>query len=208
MQKIMFNDRYCLTQAVLDGRKTMTRRGDGINPVLTDVYDNSVERFNRGHIDHIELIGCKRAWAYKPRYKVGDIVAVAQSYKTFPSIIKSPELGGLISLTTGTLLQDEKGWSNKLFARADLMPNQIRITAVRAERLQDITDEECIKEGVHKFTPNFPEDFPVHPTYFTVRKIMENTPRKAFASLIDKVSGKGTWNRNPWVWVYEFELVK
>lgn len=208
MQKIMFNDRYCLTQAVLEGRKTMTRRGEDVNPFLVEVYDNSVSRFNKGWIDHVELIGSKRAYAYKPRYKVGEIVAVAQSYKTFPSIIKSPDLGGLISLTTGTLLQDEKGWSNKLFVRADLMPHQIRITAVRAERLQDISDEECIKEGVHKFTPNFPEDFPVHPTYFTVREIMENTPRKAFASLIDKVSGKGTWNRNPWVWVYEFELVK
>ena len=34
------------------------------------------------------------------------------------------------------------------------------------------------------------------------------TPREAFASLIDKVSGRGTWDRNPWVVVYEFELVK
>lgn len=30
----------------------------------------------------------------------------------------------------------------------------------------------------------------------------------AFASLIDKVSGKGTWDSNPWVIVYEFELLK
>ena len=34
------------------------------------------------------------------------------------------------------------------------------------------------------------------------------TPREAFATLIDKVSGRGTWKRNPWVVVYEFELVK
>lgn len=35
-----------------------------------------------------------------------------------------------------------------------------------------------------------------------------NTPREAFASLIDKVSGRGTWASNPWVVAYEFELVK
>lgn len=35
-----------------------------------------------------------------------------------------------------------------------------------------------------------------------------NTPREAFASLIDKVSGCGTWASNPWVMAYEFELVK
>ena len=35
-----------------------------------------------------------------------------------------------------------------------------------------------------------------------------DTPREAFAALIDKVSGKGTWESNPYVWVYEFELMK
>jgi hypothetical protein len=35
-----------------------------------------------------------------------------------------------------------------------------------------------------------------------------DNPRKAFASLIDKISGKGTWDKNPWIWVYYFELVK
>ena len=34
------------------------------------------------------------------------------------------------------------------------------------------------------------------------------TPREAFAHLIDEVSGKGTWDSNPWVWVYDFELFK
>ena len=34
------------------------------------------------------------------------------------------------------------------------------------------------------------------------------TPREAYAELIDKVSGKGTWNKNPYVWVYEFKLIK
>ena len=35
-----------------------------------------------------------------------------------------------------------------------------------------------------------------------------HTPREAYAVLIDKVSGKGTWDKNPWVWAYDFELVK
>ncbi len=35
-----------------------------------------------------------------------------------------------------------------------------------------------------------------------------NSPCEAFAALIDKVSGKGTWDRNPFVVVYEFEIVK
>ena len=40
--------------------------------------------------------------------------------------------------------------------------------------------------------------------------IIENvkTPHEAYAALIDKISGKGTWERNPYVFVYDFELVK
>lgn len=34
------------------------------------------------------------------------------------------------------------------------------------------------------------------------------TPQGAYSYLIDKISGKGTWERNPYVFVYDFELVK
>ena len=37
---------------------------------------------------------------------------------------------------------------------------------------------------------------------------LSTTPREAYAALIDKISGKGTWASNPYVFVYEFELVK
>lgn len=42
----------------------------------------------------------------------------------------------------------------------------------------------------------------------TIRGLWIDTPREAFAALIDKVSGKGTWESNPYVWAYEFELMK
>lgn len=97
-----------------------------------------------------------------------------------------------------------KGWKNKMFVRADLMPHQIRITGVRVERLQDISDEDCLREGVNGESIFDDND------YCTVQGIQPwfNSPRDAFAALIDKVSKKGTWEENPWVFVYEFELVK
>lgn len=97
------------------------------------------------------------------------------------------------------------GYSNKMFVRADLMPHHIRIADVRVERLQDITDEECIKEGIAKVEGPYiiEED-----TYtFAGSAIDYISPRTAFASLIDKVSGMGTWASNPWVFVYTFELI-
>ena len=203
MKKIMFNDQYRLTESVLEGRKTQTRRiikcprtfkgewvaGFNIHIRQSDrtvvslpcMYDADEREFDGGEI--------------LPRYKVGEIVAIAQSYadigiEPFPFC--------------------EAGWRNKMRVKAELMPHQIKITNVRIQRLQDISDEDCLAEGIRKIESNkiskafgfdnsyeIPNQFPVF-----------DSPREAYAALIDKVSGNGTWESNPWVFVYEFELVK
>lgn len=203
MKKIMFNDQYRLTESVLEGRKTQTRRiikcprtfkgewvaGFNIHIRQSDktvvslpcMYDADEREFDGGEI--------------LPRYMVGEIVAIAQSYadigiEPFPFC--------------------EAGWRNKNRVKAELMPHQIKITNVRIQRLQDISDEDCLAEGIRKIESNkiskafgfdnsyeIPNQFPVF-----------DSPREAYAALIDKVSGNGTWESNPWVFVYEFELVK
>lgn len=105
-------------------------------------------------------------------------------------------------------LKYDPGMSNKMYVRADLMPHQIRITGIRCERLQDISDAECMKEGVRV---EFAKNGRLMYYYFDIKRWREvwfDTPREAFSALIDKVSGRGTWDRNPWVVAYEFELVK
>lgn len=71
----------------------------------------------------------------------------------------------------------------------------------------EITDKDCIKEGVYAGSQALE-----YPYYFIDTKQFlicdYKSPREAFAALIDKVSGRGTWDRNPWVVAYEFELVK
>lgn len=176
MKKIMFNDKYGLTEAVLEGRKTMTRR---------------IVR----HPKEVDINGYKYLETEKLRYKVGEVVAVAQAYK---DTFGNPDF----------LFGHKPGWSNKMFVSADLMPHQIRITNVRIERLQDISDEDCFREGIYKKTLCPPGDI----DYFYHSKPRSKwevypSAREAFAALIDKVSGKGTWASNPWVFVYEFELV-
>lgn len=183
MKKIMFNDKYGLTKAVLDGRKTQTRR---IVPkeFFTFVVENEFGEF-------VDIINTKYCM-----FKVGEIVAVAQSYNSFYNDECNP-----------VLFPSGAGWTNKMYVKPELMPHQIRITDVRVERLQDISDEDCLKEGILTFyfgKCKFPPDgytFDNGKTHF-------NTPREAYAELIDKVSGKGTWEKNPYVFVYDFELVK
>lgn len=203
----MFNDRYGLTDAVIEGRKTMTRRlvSDRLWEIWTD-YDD----FCNSVIGGIARGGTSVSREYyrecdffkdKCRYKVGEVVAVAQCYyNAFSSRCDIPVYGA----------DRTPGWLNKMFVRADLMPHQIRIIGIRCERLQDISDEDCMKEGVVDVTyfktggrPYELFALPGHEHEETF-----NTPRQAFAALIDKMSGRGTWDRNPWVVVYEFELVK
>ena len=86
----------------------------------------------------------------------------------------------------------------------------IKITAVSVERLQDISEEDCLREGI-----TIGRDFRFHkePYYYCEgvlnngRLMMFKTLTQTYATLIDKINGKGTWNKNPYVWVYDFELI-
>jgi hypothetical protein len=206
MKKIMFNDRYGLTQAVIEGRKTMTRRlaASKRKYVKMRLWQPCLEL-------EYGLYGCTEDefWEYiEPHYVPGEVVAVAQSYKDLGysdfALDRDPKD---VQHVRGTLKQSA-GWNNKLFVRAEACKHRIRITGIRCERLQDISYAECLKEGVRvEFARN---GSPMY-YYFDTKRWREvwfDTPREAFAALIDKVSGRGTWASNPWVVVYEFELVK
>lgn len=139
------------------------------------------------------------------KYKVGEIVAIAECYKDILSVFdkcRNPQLN--ISVTNAT---DTAGWSNKMFVKSELMPHQICITNVRIERLQDISDEDCLKEGI-EFDGKAQSFYCGFEISKNSKIWLGSTPHEAYAALIDKVSGKGTWESNPYVFVYEFELVK
>lgn len=204
MKKINFNDRYGLTDAVIEGRKTMTRRliPDEFFGLTWDTRGNTLVYENE-YGDFIDV----RLSKYT-RYKVGEIVAVAQNY--FSTYDESKWENGIWynEFADGSDITNHAGWLNKMLVKAEYMPHQIRITGIHCERLQDISDAECLKEGVRvEFARN---GSPMY-YYFDTKRWREvwfDTPREAFAALIDKVSGRGTWASNPWVVVYEFELVK
>ena len=135
-------------------------------------------------------------------YKIGEIVAVAQSYE---QVYYQEGLETIDMLVSG--LKYTVGWQNKMFVKAELMPHRIQITDIRIEQLQDISGD-YFKEGITLLVSA--DDGRIQWGYADehLRYYMFDSPRKAFASLIDKVSGRGTWDRNPFVWRIEFELVK
>ena len=103
------------------------------------------------------------------------------------------------------------GWNNKMFVRADLMPHRIRITDIKVERLQNISHEDCLKEGITTITEGKKKvgnGFGWDTIADTLERDTFFTAKAAFAALADKIGGKGTWERNPWVFAYEFKLIK
>ena len=208
MKKIMFNDKYGLTQAVLVGSKTKTRRI--LSPTIFFQRLTTYEGWSYEDFRAWER-ACNRqlyeAQGYmlqqmldyalsSSRYKNGEEVAVAQKYK---------DIALDMPIELAAELIKQPGWNNKMFVKANLMPHRIRITNVRVERLQDISEEDCIAEGIWR-----DENVGLEGTTYWYHGLANSsfrTPQEAYASLIDSISGKGTWASNPYVFVYEFELI-
>lgn len=220
MKKIMFSDAFCLTQAVLDGTKTMTRRkftltlDKKVAGKLIRVYPSKVFFDNGKWLFDYEGRIYNLPKGNYPRYEVGEVVAIAQPYMDIIECL--PMYSGAILDEVGMPCKEYKaGWTNKMFVRADFMIHHIRITDVKIERLQDISDKECLREGVKRASIGFyaegvkVKDWEKEAHRETASGCLKlfPFPRQAFASLIDKVSGKGTWESNPWVVAYSFELV-
>lgn len=203
MKKIMFSDKYCLTQAVLDGTKTMTRRSFARFEPDARMFDE-ICNIEGGFDD-------KGRWIFTlynengdiigdmiPRYQIGEVVAIAQSYYT----IGKPQYDKFGN--------DVPGNSNKMFTRAELLPRHIQFTDVKAEHLHDISDEDCLCEGIryyHSSDKRWANDSGYG--YHIPKNGLHlfDTPYKAFANLFERINGKGTWDSNPWVVAYKFELV-
>lgn len=193
----MFNDKYGLTQAVLAERKTQTRR-------IIPSADHENRRYE-GVLTISSKDGCKSILAQfsdkrvLSAYAIGEEVAIAQVYRDiaeFPLI--SENIKGF---------SQSPGWKNKMFVSPVLMPHHIRITGISVERLQDISDKDCLAEGIKVSPRGNIFSFIFTRGKKSVDGVFVDSPRKAYAALIDKVSGKGTWDSNPFVFAYEFELI-
>lgn len=223
MKKIMFNDKYSLTQAVLEGRKTTTRR------IVTDkklhywkcscpdmVIVRVPESQKLKTDDDNTYFGIKDKISSEyycdtitSPYKVGEVVSIAQSYMDVDLFHRKGKNAAYLEYLDSILpeLKLSPGWGNKMFTKASLMPHHIKITGIKIERLQNISDEDCLKEGIYKGQCGSADTHFMDAYYYKGDIQPYCTPREAFAALIDKVSGKETWSSNPYVFVYEFELV-
>ena len=202
MQKRMFRDKFGLTDLVLSGKKTQTRdiiklQDERLDYLRGWSLDGGFAEFGREGEAPLALY---------PKYYVGEEVAVAMSYKSiYERVAKTWEYAEEYKRKHENLA----GWNNKMFTNTKMPFAQIKITQIRFERLQDISDEDCLAEGIEKMIVGC-EYYCYSFLSPNPNKIWEDfkSPRQAYAALIDGIYGKGTWASNPYVFVYDFELAK
>ena len=241
-----------LFHATIEKRKEQTRRIMHIQPIdgrnwgVRTLLD-STGRDNKKNIGknfYSIFDGLETTERYKryfsPKYKVGDVVYLKEPYCQDCDTIKHEHSTEWIANgkfrykyngdEISELAKDSYGfgkWKNKLFMPASAARYFIKIVGVRAERLQDISDEDCLKEGIfyereicYPYSILYGNGFSAKTRkelwdehYGTMIKAENGTrclgfktPQEAYASLINKISGKDTWDINPFVWVYDFAL--
>lgn len=202
MKKIMFDDRFGLTAAVLDGSKTMTRRIIPLTSADEEYLDQAFDW------DLRESVILDRY----AQYQVGEVVAVAQRYNDlcnceafYDALAKADPTFPL------ECIKYEKGCHNKMFVKSEWMPNRIRFTGRKIERLKSISEEDSLKEGVKKDTLlgwyYLPNLYIRRKTNTGDPTLFEN-PKAAYLKLCQKLRMVLDNTANPWVIAYTFELVK
>jgi hypothetical protein len=201
---ILFNAE--MVRAILDGRKTQTRRL--VKPQPLWVADPSVP-FSTPDADPRGIIK-------SPFGTIGDRLWVRETWGLMSYHDPTYWCGGSIEgvpesdLRLEFLVEHQANWkisNESAYWRPSIhMPRwasriDLEITAVRVERVQDITEEDAIKEGC-EMNGNIPKLQP----HDVVGWVGWDSATEWFSEIWDSIYGN--WDANPWVWVYEFRRVK
>jgi hypothetical protein len=211
IKPILFNTE--MVRAILDGRKSCTRRNvksQQLIGMLPDKCKNGApEEFLKEKklmfkpycdMTDIELINT----AYKAPYQPGDILYVRETWK------KAPNGYYYYEDWQRNDIADVTKWKPSIHMPKEAARIWLKVTDVRVERLQDITEEQACMEGTDPWDEACYENNGWHPTFSDpdsggdpnmidgFHKLWNFTIKK---SDIDRYG----WDANPWVWVIEFE---
>lgn len=206
MKPILFSTP--MVQAILDGRKTQTRRA--IKYDFESVYSAASQQ---GIMDKVcqygELPSDAIEWyaknIAKPKYQPGDVLWVRETFCEVPYEHNHvPIKGGYITIPKYAYKADSERDYTGIWKPSIHMPREaarifLRVKTVRVERLQDITPKDAWDEGC-RIGNSFPWEEHIPELQQQCRDIL-------FIQLWDSLNAKRGygWDANPWVWVIEFE---
>ena len=185
-----------MIKAIVEGRKTVTRRKMQNQPTLMDkVYYKAFRKDYGGR---------------KPRYQVGETVYIKEAWRVEKeNPIRTPDTGAIYDYDPPTIMfkadklphiQALMKWESPLFLPAKYARYFIKITDVRAEMTRNITTEDCLLEGI--YSNSIYGDFGFH---WESKDSGYETAKTAYFTLYDSINGKGAHEKN-WDWRYEFSF--
>ena len=204
-----------MARAILDGRKTQTRRVIKPQPEyegLKTYGDSWAWRKSKdvwfSGVTTAQMVGAKGLPLHCPYGPVGQLLYVKEEF--FQAFRPEGASNGVVyraDYLKPTML-DPAVYNASYWQRAPFMPrvvarNWLRVTAIRAERVQDISDEDCWAEGINEDEWNEAEHYQVGGS-----PLRGGSPERCtFAALWDSIyekCGYG-WDANPWCWILTYE---
>jgi hypothetical protein len=239
-----------MVRAILDGRKTQTRRMVKPQPQPKGSWLTEGERDATLSVIWCEVPDIERVCGKKPAWykaespiRVGDIIWVREMWGLMRYYDVTDWCRDSISQLTQFDIQERwlvehaENWRlphESAYWRPSIhMPRwasrvELEVTAVRVERVQEISEEDAKAEGVFRRLDGPDMEFASAPNgtmhwnakgafrdlwqsiYANRPSLPENTRSKRYARVkrwLEKNPPQG-WDANPWVWVYEFRRVK
>ena len=190
---ILFNAE--MVNAILAGNKTQTRRIMKPQPVNETAWVGGMHCLTW---IHKEVAG-PDGWLMHnlcPLGKVGDRLWVRETWNK-TRIFQAPDAGEVFVYAACDNRTDYGGpWKPSIHMPRAASRITLEITAVRVERLQDISEEDALAEGVR-----------TELDAASAGASWYDKPRRAFQFLSESIYGAESWATNPWVWVIEFKKV-
>ncbi|EIW9048373.1 TPA: hypothetical protein OS528_004314 [Klebsiella pneumoniae] len=200
-----------MVRAILDGRKTQTRRPIKWKQTrFTEIGER--EDGSKWPWSEDAEHACD-FWHPCPFGAVGDRIWVRETWARYNIDQNSHDLA--YRATTPAYWPEEGRWRPSIHMPRWASRILLEITNVRIERLNAISPEDAESEGLEctNFTgfgdePGLPS-YPEPDVYFDpLKKQWKEYPPEAFAGLWESIYGEGSWKANPWVWVIEFKRVE
>lgn len=204
-----------MVRAILEGRKTMTRRV--VKPVPSDVWGHGVVTDTRStkfgkFCVHMRGEFCGDVHVDCPYGAPGDRLWVRETFwhrETFHAdylmdyryCATEPTPPGSVDQNDYHTLEGYWRKMPSIFMPRDASRITLEVTGVRVERLREINEQDAIAEGVQ--WPKHEDFEPV-----TLNFVTFGPARIAFKELWCNINGDASWDANPWVWVVEFRMVE
>lgn len=186
---ILFNTD--MVRAILEGRKTVTRRV--IKNLDIDENNRMIALYEKNEDDAFSISpieDAKKVMLHYSRYQPGDILYVRETWCNANKDGEQPDYYYFAdTYICEDYIESEWKWRPSIHMPKEAARIWLKVTDVRVERLQDISLDDCRREGI---------DISRSGIYIRFSMLWNSTIKKPDYNLY-------SWDANPWVWVIEYE---